>query len=153
MTIKIKNEKNSKIQEASIKCDERRIYNDDQRLKKALDILTGLRVNVYQKLYYLVNASPETWRQFDFLSSETKVNNFISVIEREIKYAKDDNFNLEKYKPAIECILGAKNIKFNDAIIKNMYVAKLQNVIFLLKEKEGNGEISEVKSSKPNILR
>ena len=152
---KLKNNKASEIKaKNSINNNENYLSSEnDECIKRALEVLTNLRTNIYQKLYYLSTTPPSKWRQFDFLSSKIKITNFIDKVEHEIKSVKEDNFNLEKYKPAIECILGAKNLKFNDAIVKNMYIAKLQNILFLLKENEENDGINETKNAKPDILR
>ena len=48
-------------------------------------------------------------------------------------------FNFEKYKNIICIILTTKNKNFPEIIIKNMYIAKLQNICFLLEEVDNNG--------------
>ena len=124
-----------------------------KKTKEAINILSNLRTNVYQRIYYLITSPVETWRQVDFLSSEGKIESFISRLEKEIKTAKGKSFNFEKYRTAILCILGKSADKFNEAIIKNMYIAKLQNIIFLIKENTEGNEIKEVKESNKNITR
>ena len=115
--------------------------------KEALNILSNLRINIYQRLYYLITTPVEDWKQFDFLSSKTKIENFIEKIETEIKKVKSDNYNFEKYRTAILCIIGKNADKFNPAIIKNMYIAKLQTIIFIIKENNNDNDIKEVKNT------
>src|SRR5574344_853729 len=130
-------------------------YNkkNHQELSTAILAAMSVKTNLYQKIYNLITTEPDTWRQFDFLSSENKDNRFVEKIEREIKNVKSDNFNYQKYQPAIGCILGMRKIKFNEAIIKNMYVAKLQNILFLLKEAEGGSELNESKNNSTDLYR
>lgn len=124
-----------------------------KKTKEAIHILSNLRTNIYQRIYYLATSPVETWRQFDFLSSDSKIDLFITRLEKEIKIIKNKDFNFEKYKTAILCILGKNVSKFNDAIIKNMYIAKLQNIIFLIKENNGDNSIKEVKENNKNLTR
>ena len=98
-------------------------------------------------MYYLITTPVENWKQFDFLSSKTKIENFIEKIETEIKKVKSDNYNFEKYRTAILCIIGKNADKFNPAIIKNMYIAKLQTIIFIIKENNNDNDIKEVKNT------
>ena len=122
--------------------------SDDIR-KETLAIITSVRTNIYQKIYRVINALAEDWRKFDFLSSESKVASFIEKLEKEIKLVKNNDFNFAKYKTAIFCILGKDVEKFTKAIIKNMYIAKLQNIIIIIKgiDAEGDEDLTEVKSS------
>ena len=126
--------------------------SDDIR-KETLAIITSVRTNIYQKIYRVINALAEDWRKFDFLSSEKKVNTFLSSLEREIKNVKSEKFNFEKYKKIIGVILGMDADKFKEEIVKNMYIAKLQNIIFLLKENETGSDIKEFKETKQDIMR
>lgn len=122
-------------------------FQVEKRTKEAINILSNLRTNIYQRVYYLVSSNVETWRQFDFLSSDTKIDNFIEKLEREIKLVRTKTFNFDKYRTAILYIVGKGASKFNEPIIKNMYIAKLQNIIFILKKAEDGDEIKEVKDN------
>jgi len=122
-------------------------FQIEKRTKEAINILSNLRTNIYQRVYYLVSSNVETWRQFDFLSSDTKIDNFIEKLEREIKLVRTKTFNFDKYRTAILYIVGKGASKFNEPIIKNMYIAKLQNIIFILKKAEDGDEIKEVKDN------
>jgi len=126
-------------------------FKIEKKTKEALGILLNLRTNIYQRIYYLITTEIDSWKNFNFLSSEKKVNDFIDKLEREIKIVKSDNFNFEKYRPAILCIVGKGASKFNEAIIKNMYIAKLQNIIFIIKKAEEGEGISEVKENSIGI--
>ena len=107
-------------------------FQVEKRTKEAINILSNLRTNIYQRVYYLVSSNVETWRQCDFLSSDTKIDNFIEKLEREIKLVRTKTFNFDKYRTAILYIVGKGASKFNEPIIKNMYIAKLQNIIFII---------------------
>lgn len=117
----------------------------DEFVKKNFDIISNAKTNLYQKIYQLVKTNPEIWKQFHFLSSESKVENFIERLHQEVKLVQSEKFNFEKYKDAIKFILGIKETKkFPEPILKNMYIAKLQNICFLLQKQEEGNEISEV---------
>lgn len=124
-----------------------------RKTKEAINILSNLRTNIYQKIYYLATSPVENWQQFDFLSSNSKIDMFIIRLEKEIKTVKSQDFNFDKYRTAMLCILGKGVAKFNDAIIKNMYIAKLQNIIFLIKENNGDNSIKEVKENNKDLTR
>ena len=122
---------------------------NDKDIKEAVSIVSNLRVNFYQKIYILTNTKVETWKQFDFLSSDKKVENFIEKINNEIEKIESNEFNFEKYKEAILSILCIKSGKvFNDKIIKNMYIAKLQNIIFILQKPADDGKDKEKNENK-----
>lgn len=127
--------------------------NTPKQTKEAINILSNMRTNIYQRIYYLITSPVETWKQFDFLSSESKVASFIEKLEKEIKLVKNNDFNFAKYKTAIFCILGKDVEKFTKAIIKNMYIAKLQNIVFLIKETAENEGIKEAKNTNKDIMR
>ena len=138
--------------------DKKRTYcakntNTPKQTKEAINILSNMRTNIYQRIYCLITSPVETWKQFDFLSSESKITSFIEKLEKEIKAVKSDNFNFSKYKIAIFCILGKDVEKFAEPIIKNMYIAKLQNIVFLIKETVDNEGIKEVKNTNKDIMR
>ena len=126
---------------------------DDAETKKSLAILMNIRLNIYQRVYQLMSTDTENWRNFDFLSSKTKVNNFIEKLEREINNVKSEKFNFEKYKTAINIILGTEGKHFMPEIIKNMYIAKLQNIIFLIKESDTDNNVKETKETKHDMSR
>ena len=130
------------------KCD-----NTPQEIKEALNVLLNLRVNIYQRIYHLTRSPSETWKQFDFLSSKSKISAFIERLKKEVQIIRSKDFNYEKYKEAIVCILGKDVEKFTDTMIKNMYIAKLQNIIFLLAETNDNEGIKEVKNTNKSAQR
>ncbi|GEM_PF-5401683 len=125
----------------------------DSIRKETLAIITSVRTNIYQKIYRVLSSSAEDWRKFDFLSSDKKIETFIASLEREIKNVRSEKFNFEKYKKIIGVILGMDTDKFKEEIVKNMYIAKLQNIIFLLKNNNEDGDVKEVKETKQDIMR
>ena len=138
--------------------DKKRTYcakhtNTPKQTKEAINILSNMRTNIYQRIYCMITSPVETWKQFDFLSSESKITSFIEKLEKEIKAVKSDNFNFSKYKIAIFCILGKDVEKFAEPIIKNMYIAKFQNIVFLIEETVDNEGIKEVKNTNKDIMR
>ena len=141
-----------KIHNKKKKNDIKREMSDEIR-KETLAIITSVRTNIYQKIYRVINAVAEDWKKFDFLSSEKKVETFIISLEREVNNVKSEKFNFEKYKNIIGVILGIDADKFKEEIVKNMYIAKLQNIVFLLKSNKADSDIKEFKETKQDIMR
>ena len=100
------------------------INNNDESVREALKLITNIKTNIYQKIYILSITDREKWQQFDFLSSQNKIEIFIKKIEQEIKAIKSKKFDFDKYKIAIYHILNLDKPKFNEEIVKNMYIAK-----------------------------
>ena len=121
--------------------------------EEVINVLSNFRANIYKRIYKLIKSPVKKWRTFDFLSDNSKIESFIEKIEKEIKVVKESNFDFYKYRDAIIYILGKDVNKYNDTIIKNMYIAKLQNIVFLLKEANDGDEMEEVKSSNKDISR
>ena len=124
-----------------------------KKTKEAINIISNIRTNLYQNIYTLITSDVETWRQLKFLSNNSEMENFIEKVEKEISKIKSKDFDFDKYRKAIMCILNKRVDKFKDEIIKNMFIAKLQNIVFLLKEGKNDQEIKEVKDANKNIIR
>ena len=125
----------------------------DKFLKEAIYVISNAKINIYQKIYQLVNKDNEEWCNFNFLSSKSKRKSFINSLQREIDKVGNKKFNLDKYKKIIASILNIPSADlFNDEILTNMYIAKLQNIIFFLTENDGGGA-KEVKETKQDITR
>ena len=140
-----KNRKITKIKQK--KHNQPAIGNNDESIREALKLITNLKTNIYQRIYILSITDREKWQQFDFLSSQNKIDTFIKKIEQEIKAIKSKKFDFDKYKIAIYHILNLEKPKFNEEIVKNMYIAKLQNIIYLLTNKT-DGDLQEVQENK-----
>ncbi len=124
-----------------------------KEVKDAINILSNFRTNIYKRIYLLTKTPIKNWRSFDFLSDDNKIEAFVNKIEKEIKVLKNNDFDFYKYREIIACVLGKDVDKFNETIIKNMYIAKLQNIVFLLKEVNDDETIKEVKSKDKNLSR
>lgn len=124
-----------------------------KKTKEAINIISNIRTNLYQNIYTLVTSDTKIWRQLGFLSNNSEIENFIEKIEKEINKIKSKDFDFDKYRKAIICILNKKVDKFKDEIVKNMFIAKLQNIVFILKEGKNDQEIKEVKDANKNIIR
>ena len=128
---------------------------DDEFVKKAFSVLSNAKINIYQKIYKLCTTKTEEWDNISFASNKKKRERLIEMIEQEIAMINSKKFNFEKYENIIRLILSMDNNKnFPEMIMKNMYIAKLQNICFLLKEFDNDGTniIEEVETAQ-NIYR
>ena len=128
---------------------------DDEFVKKAFSVLSNAKINIYEKIYKLITTKQEEWTNINFISSKHKRERLIEMINQEITMINSKKFNFEKYENIIRLILSMDNNKnFPEMIMKNMYIAKLQNICFLLKEfdNDGNNIIEEVEKQQ-NIYR
>ena len=141
----IKNHKITKIKQK--KHRQLAISHNDDNVREALKLITNLKTNIYQRIYILSITERDKWQQFDFLSNQSKIETFVKKIEQEIKSVKGKKFDFDKYKIAIYHILKLEKPKFNEEIIKNMYIAKLQNIIYLLTNKT-ESDLLEVQENK-----
>ena len=68
----------------------------------------------------------------------------IDMIKQELKTIENKRFNFEKYESVIRLILGLKEEQhFNEPIITNMYVAKLQNITMILEEADADTSLKD----------
>ena len=130
----------------------------DPKVKVAINALNAnIRIDFYQKIYHLTRTPVKIWRTFEFLSNKDQIGAFIEKIEKEIKLIKGSRFDYIKYHAMIVRILDEKSNKLlnNKEIIKNAFIAKLMNIILLLKEtiEDGGSSIKEVKNTNKGILR
>ena len=147
----IKNHKITKIQQK--KHSQLLTSDNDNNIREALKLITNLKTNIYQRIYVLSITERDKWQQFDFISSQNKIETFVRKLEQEIKSIKSKKFNFDKYKVAIYHILKLDKPKFTEEIVKNMYIAKLQNIIYLLSD-EADNDLKEVQENKQtNDLR
>ncbi len=77
----------------------------------------------------------------------------IDMIKQELTNIENKRFNFEKYESVIRLILGLKEEQnFNEAIITNMYIAKLQNIIMILEDADADTSLKEsTKSTSASI--
>lgn len=130
----------------------------DPKIKVAVNALnTNIRMDFYQKIYRLIKTPVKTWRTFEFLSDKDQIGIFIEKIKKEVRLIKSSKFDYSKYRPIIIDILGKESSELfnNREIIKNAFVAKLMNIILLLREiiEDGGSSIKEVKNTNKGILR
>ena len=130
----------------------------DPKIKGAMSALNAnVRIDFYQKIYRLTKTPVKTWNTFEFLSNKNQIDTIVEKIEKEIKLIKSSKFDYSKYRNIIIRILGEKSNKLfeNREIIRNAFVAKLMNIVLLLKEivEDGGSSIKEVKNANKGILR
>lgn len=134
---------NVKVKDCAVK-PIRRLF-EDKIIKHNFSMLSNSKLNIYQKLYKILSTKQENWEHISFLSSKEKRERMCETIEQEIVFVKSKRFNFDKYKTSIYLILNLKNKTFPDIIVKNMYIAKLQNISFLIKEIDSDdNKIEEV---------
>ena len=133
-------------------------YKKDPKIKVAIDVLgANMRTNFYQKICQLTETKPKTWRKLEFLLDENQIETFIGRIKKEIELVKNSKFDYHKYRNMIIRILGKNSDKLsnNQTIVKNMFIAKLTNIIILLREtiEDSESSIKNVKNANKDILR
>ena len=106
--------------------------------------------NIHQQIYTLFAVKKQEWESLPYLNGRKKREIFIEKLQQEIKNVNRRNYNYQKHQEEIFAILGLTRKKhFNESIVKNMYIAKLQNIIIIIKgiDAEGDEDLTEVKSS------
>ena len=106
--------------------------------------------NIHQQIYALFAIKKQEWESLPYLNGRKKREIFIEKLQQEIKNVNRKSYNYQKHQEEIFTILGLSRKKhFNESIVKNMYIAKLQNIIIIIKgiDTEGDEDLKEVKSS------
>lgn len=122
----------------------------DSTIKNAIISNITSQHNIHQQIYALFAIKKQDWESLPYLNGRKKREIFIEKLQQEIKNVNRKNYNYQKHQEEIFTILGLSRKKhFNESIVKNMYIAKLQNIIIIIKgiDTEGDEDLKEVKSS------
>ncbi len=113
--------------------------------KNALVDYLNSKKTIYEKLIEMISLNPKKWPNLKYLSGKFKREKFIDILLQEIVLVKKDNFNYMKYKELIYKILGISlNKELSEIIVKNMYIAKLQNIIIIIQSFDNNSELNNI---------
>ncbi|MBR1428941.1 MAG: hypothetical protein IJ590_01665 [Rickettsiales bacterium] len=116
----------------------------DEDIKEVFLTISNARTNFYKKIYSMCVTSLEKWPKLPWLTTTVKRRTMIDMIKQELKAIENKRFNFEKYESVIGLILGLKEEQhFNEPIITNMYVAKLQNIIMILEDADADKSLKE----------
>ena len=125
----------------------------DEDIKEVFLTISNARTNFYKKIYSMCITQLEKWPTLPWLTTTVKRRTMIDMIKQELKTIENKRFNFEKYESVIRLILGLKEEQnFNEPIITNMYVAKLQNIIMILEEADADTSLkNSTKSTSAGI--
>lgn len=124
-----------------------RILNDED-IKEVFLTISNSRTNFYKKIYSMCTTQLAEWKTFPWLATTVKRRTMIDTIKQELKNIENKRFNFEKYESVTRLILGLKEEQnFNEAIITNMYVAKLQNIIMILEDADADTGLKDTAKS------
>ncbi len=125
----------------------------DEDIKEAFLTISNARTNFYKKIYSMCITPLEKWPTLPWLTTTVKRRTMIDMIKQELKTIENKRFNFEKYESVIRLILGLKEEQnFNEQIITNMYIAKLQNIIMILEEADADTSLkNSTKSTSASI--
>ena len=125
----------------------------DEDIKEVFLTISNARTNFYKKIYSMCVTQLEKWPTLPWLTTTVKRRTMIDMIKQELKTIENKRFNFEKYESVIRLILGLKEEQhFNEPIITNMYVAKLQNIIMILEEADADTSLkNSTKSTSAGI--
>ena len=116
----------------------------DEDIREVFLTISNARTNFYKKIYSMCITQLEKWQTLPWLTSTVKRRTMIDMIKQELKTIENKRFNFEKYESVIRLILGLKEEQnFNEPIITNMYVAKLQNIIMILEEADADTSLKD----------
>ena len=146
-----KNVEESKSGRFGQKYTEDEIRSMDEQIGSAMIEILSMKTTFYEKILKMISTNSKSWQDIPFLAGKKKRDKCITDIESEIKVVSCKSFNFEKYKPVIYAILGLTNkSKFTEAIVKNMYIAKLQNIILILQSMNYDNNLEEITENKTN---
>ena len=132
-------------------CAQKELENyQETTIKNAIINNITSQHNIYQQIHVLFTINQQEWPELPYLNGKKKREIFIEKIKQEIKDVNRKNFNYKKHQAEIFTILGlSRKSKFNQHIVKNMYIAKLQNIIIIIQnlDAENDNDLKEVKSS------
>ena len=101
----------------------------------------------------MLSINTSNWETEDYLSTKNRRKQFIEILEREINNVKRKTFNFNKYKNSLYEIIGITQKKqSNESIIKNMYIAKLQNIIIIIQDIDKDENISEIQEEQKSSI-
>ena len=125
----------------------------DEDIKEVFLTISNARTNFYKKIYSMCVTKLENWPTLPWLTTTVKRRTMIDMIKQELKTIENKRFNFEKYESVIRLILGLKEGQnFNEPIVTNMYVAKLQNIIMILEEADADTSLkNSTKSTSAGI--
>ena len=125
----------------------------DEDIKEVFLTISNARTNFYKKIYSMCVTQLEKWPTLPWLTTTVKRRTMIDMIKQELKTIENKRFNFEKYESIIRLILGLKEEQhFNEPIITNMYVAKLQNIIMILEDADADTSLKDsTKSASASI--
>ena len=147
---KVKNHKKEKQNEQN---NENVKQYKDKQVKDCMTINLNSRENLYKNIVKLLSINTSRWIEADYLSTKNKREQFIEILEMEINNVKRKKFNFNKYKNSLYEIIGISQKKqSNESIIKNMYIAKLQNIIIIIKDMDKDENISEVQEEQTSSI-
>lgn len=149
----VKRVKNHKKEKQNEQNNENVKQYKDKQVKDCMTINLNSRENLYKNIVKLLSINTSRWTEEDYLSTKNKREQFIEILEMEINNVKRKNFNFNKYKNSLYEIIGISQKKqSNESIIKNMYIAKLQNIIIIIKDMDKDENISEVQEEQTSSI-
>ena len=149
----VKRVKNHKKEKQNEQNNENVKQYKDKQVKDCMTINLNSRENLYKNIVKLLSINTSRWAEEDYLSTKNKREQFIEILEMEINNVKRKNFNFNKYKNSLYEIIGISQKKqSNESIIKNMYIAKLQNIIIIIKDMDKDENISEVQEEQTSSI-
>ena len=120
----------------------------DEDIREVFLTISNARTNFYKKIYSMCVTQLEKWQTLPWLATTVKRRTMIDMIKQELTNIENKRFNFEKYESVIRLILGLKEEQnFNEAIITNMYIAKLQNIIMILEEADADTGLKDTAKS------
>lgn len=122
----------------------------DATIKNAIITNITSQHNIRQQIYALFAIKKQEWETLPYLNGRKKREIFIEKIQQEINDINRNNYNYQKHKEEIFAILGlSRKSQFNQNIVKNMYIAKLQNIILIIQgiDAEDDNDLKEIKTS------
>ena len=122
----------------------------DSTIKNAIISNITSQHNIHQQIYALFAIKKQDWESLPYLNGKRKREIFIEKLQQEINDVNRKNYNYQKHKDEIFTILGlSRKSQFHQNIIKNMYIAKLQNLIIIIQGMDmyDDNDLKEVKSS------
>lgn len=121
--------------------------------KNAIVDYLNSKKTIYEKLMEMMSLNSKKWPNLNYLSGKFKREKFIDILLQEIEFVKKDNFNYPKYKEVLYKILGISlNKELSEIIVKNMYIAKMQNVIIILQSFDNNSELNDIQEEQNNSM-
>ena len=149
----VKRVKNHKKEKQNEQNNENVKQYKDKQVKDCMTINLNSRENLYKNIVKLLSINTSRWTEEDYLSTKNRRKQFIDVLEMEINNVKRKNFNFNKYKNSLYEIIGISQKKqSNESIIKNMYIAKLQNIIIIIKDMDKDENISEIQEEQTSSI-